>query len=183
MRGPDQGDSPISTVSGQPGSNAWVVSGTRSTTGHPLLASDPHLFPNVPALFYEAHLVGGGDLDVIGATIPGVPGVVIGHNRHVAWGVTASMIDTQDFYVERLDPDGQRRTLFRGAWEEGTVVREEIHVRGRTTPWIEHVLVTARHGPLITPTPALPDEHRPLALRSMVLETAETFRHLLAQLR
>ena len=51
MRGPDEGDSPISTVSGQPGSNAWVVSGTRSTTGHPLLASDPHLFPNVPALF------------------------------------------------------------------------------------------------------------------------------------
>jgi penicillin amidase len=80
------------------------------------------------------------------------------------------MADVSDLYVERLDPGDARRTEFTGRWETGTMVRESIAVKGRAQPWFEDVLVTRRHGPLLTPTASIPDEHRPLALRSMVLD-------------
>ena len=161
---------PIALVGGPGASNAWAVSGARSSTGKPLLASDPHMFPRFPSVFYEAHLAAGGELNVAGASAPGLPGILIGHNRHIAWGVTASMADTQDLYVERIDPGDSRRTEFAGRWESGTTIREVIAIKGQVEPWIEDVLITSRHGPLLTPTPSLADEHRPLALRSMVLE-------------
>jgi penicillin amidase len=89
------------------------------------------------------------------------------------------MADVQDLYVERIDPGDRRRTEFAGRWEPGTLLREVIPVKGRAQPWVEDVLVTARHGPLLTPTPSLADEHRPLALRSMVLEAPTTLPGLL----
>ena len=168
---PEPGELPPIALAGGPGvSNAWAVSGARSSTGKPLLANDPHMFPRLPSVFYETHLAAGGELNVAGASAPGAPGIVIGHNRHIAWGLTASMADAADLYVERLDPGDSRRTEFAGRWESGTVIREVIPVKGRAQPWIEEVLITRRHGPLITPTPSLADEHRPLAMRSMVLE-------------
>ncbi|MDQ6670256.1 MAG: penicillin acylase family protein, partial [Chloroflexota bacterium] len=168
---PETGALPPVALTGGPGaSNAWVVSGARSSTGKPLLANDPHLFPRLPSVFYEVHLAGGGELNVAGASAPGAPGVMIGHNRHIAWGITASMADVGDLYVERIDPGDSRRTEFAGHWETGSLIREVITVKGRPQPWVEEVLVTKRHGPLLTPTPSLADEHRPLALRSMVLE-------------
>jgi penicillin amidase len=179
---PDAGDLPPVWLPGAPAaSNGWVVSGERSATRKPLLGYDPHFFyTRLPSIVYEAHLVGGGDLNVIGGTIPGVPGVAFGHNRHIAWGFTVSKADMQDLFVERVDPGDPRRTEFAGRWETGTLVRETIRVKGRTQPWIEDVLVTSRHGPLLTPTPALADEHRPLALKSMVLETVDLVSPLLA---
>jgi penicillin amidase len=149
-------------------SNNWVVSGARSTTGRPLLSNDPHLFPQVPGIWYEAHLVGAG-YDVIGATLPGAPGVIIGHNQRIAWGVTAGLADVQDLYVERFDPDDPRRYRYQGAWRPAEVVREVIRVRGWREPAVEEVLVT-HHGPIITPTPVLPGEDRALALRSFLNE-------------
>jgi penicillin amidase len=161
---------PLELTGGPLASNAWAVSGARSSTGKPLLANDPHMFPRFPSVFYEVHLAAGGELNVAGGSMPGAPGVLIGHNRHIAWGITASMADASDLYVERLDPGDARRTEFAGHWESGSLVREPIAVKGRAEAWIEDVLVTARHGPLLTPTGSIPDEHRPLALRSMVLE-------------
>ena len=115
---PRAGDLPPLALTGGPGaSNAWVVSGARSSTGKPLLANDPHMFPRLPSVFYEAHLAAGGELNVAGASVPGAPGILIGHNRHIAWGITASMADVQDLYVERLDPGDARRTEFAGRWE------------------------------------------------------------------
>lgn len=178
---PEAGDLPPLTLPTGPGaSNAWAVSGARSSTGKPLLANDPHMFPRYPSVFYEAHLTAGGELNVAGATAPGAPGVLIGHNRHIAWGLTAGMADTQDLYVERLDPGDARRTEFAGHWETGDVVRETISIKGSTTPWVEDVLITRRHGPLLTPTPSLADEHRPLALQSMVLRAPGPAAALLA---
>jgi penicillin amidase len=178
---PEPGELPPIAVSGGPGaSNAWVVSGERSSTGKPLLANDPHLFPRIPGVFYEVHLTAGGDLNVAGASAPCAPGILIGHNRHIAWGITATMVDVQDFYVERIDPGDQRRVEHAGRWETGTQVREVIKVKGRAQPWVEEVLITPRHGPLLTPTPSLADEHRPLALRSMVLEAPSAATGLLA---
>ena len=170
---------PLELAGGPPGSNAWAVSGERSSTGKPLLANDPHMFPRFPSVFYEAHLAAGGDLNVAGGSVPGAPGILIGHNRHIAWGLTAAMADVSDLFVERLDPGDGRRTEFAGRWESGTVVHERISVKGRAQPWVEEVLITRRHGPLLTPTSSIPDEHRPLALRSTVLEATSAAAALL----
>ncbi len=95
------------------GSNAWAVAGNLSASGAPLLANDPHLEINrLPAVIYEAHLAVGEER-VTGASLPGLPGFVSGRNRHLAWGVTYSCIDTADFFVERcrdgtVERDGRR---------------------------------------------------------------------------
>jgi penicillin amidase len=84
------------------GSNAWALSGSRTTTGKPMLANDPHLMFSAPGRWYELHVEGPG-LDVAGASIAGVPFVVIGRNRSIAWGVTNAMLDDEDFYAEEVD--------------------------------------------------------------------------------
>jgi len=85
------------------GSNNWAVSPRRSASGHALLAGDPHLDLTLPSIWYEAHLAAPGALDVYGVTIPGVPGVVIGFNRDVAWSFTNTESDVLDMYLETLD--------------------------------------------------------------------------------
>jgi penicillin amidase len=98
-------------------SNNWAVSPSRSATGHALLAGDPHLDLSLPSIWYEAHLVVPGKLDVYGVTIPGAPGIVIGFNRDVAWTFTNTGADVVDYYAETVDND-QRPTTYRvdGAW-------------------------------------------------------------------
>jgi penicillin amidase len=128
------------------GSNNWVVDGTLTASGKPLLANDPHLAPHIPSLWYLAHLK-AGDFDVSGATLPGAPAVIIGRNRSIAWGVTNVAADVQDLYRERLDREG-RSAEFRGAWEPLRIVTETIRVSGE-----EPILVnvrTSRHGPLVS---------------------------------
>ncbi len=142
------------------GSNNWAVDGHRSVTGRPLLANDPHLPPLMPSIWYEVQLC-GPDFDVVGASFPGAPGVVIGHNQRIAWGVTNAQVDVQDLYLERFDPQDPSRYEFAGGWEQAEVVREEIAVRGQQ-PVVEEVRIT-RHGPVLTPI--FPVEPRPLALR------------------
>ena len=113
-------------------SNNWVIAGNRTSGGRPLLANDPHLLVEFPSVWYEMHLVAAG-LDVIGVTIPGVPFVVIGHNRRIAWGFTNSGADVQDFSLERLDV-GRKRYLSAGGWQAAKVTRVDIPVRGHSTP-------------------------------------------------
>ncbi|HEX9370916.1 MAG TPA: penicillin acylase family protein, partial [Roseiflexaceae bacterium] len=137
------------TSGGGQGSNNWVVGGARAANGMPLLANDPHLALRTPSLWYENHL-NGGDYHVTGASIPGTPGVLIGHNERIAWGMTNGMNDVQDLYIEKFDASDPARYEFQGQWERATVVREEIAVRGRGEPFVEEVRIT-RHGPVITP--------------------------------
>jgi penicillin amidase len=151
------------------GSNNWAVDGHRSTTGKPLLANDPHLPLQMPSVWYEAHLNGGG-LNVIGVSLPGVPGVVIGHNDRIAWGITNTMTDGDDLFVEQINPANPRQYDCEGKWVDGDLVREEIRVRGRREPVVEEVLVT-RHGPIISPS--IPGESRALALRTIVAEPSQ----------
>lgn len=129
------------------GSNNWVLSGARTSTGRPMLANDPHLEAQMPSVWYEMHLSGGG-YNIIGSTFPGTPGVVIGHNEHIAWGVTNAGPDVMDLYVERFDPDDPTRYQYRGQWEPAKILREEIKVKGRAEPVLETVRIT-RHGPII----------------------------------
>lgn len=131
--------------SGQ-GSNNWVVSGRRSTSGMPLLANDPHLSAQMPSVWFEIHLTAPG-IDTRGVCLPFAPGVIIGHNDRIAWGFTNLGGDTQDLYLEQLNED-RSASLFEGLWEPLTVHREEIHVRGRSEPDLLEVLET-RHGPIL----------------------------------
>jgi penicillin amidase len=128
-------------ASGQPGaapsvpaggSNNWAVSGQRSASGYPLLANDPHVGIANPATWYEVHLQAPG-LAVAGASIPGAPGVVIGHNEALAWGFTMSMLDDQDLFRLTLSPDG-RSELVDGTWRALQLHEETIPVRGRAVP-------------------------------------------------
>ena len=147
------------------GSNNWVVSGARTTTGAPLLANDPHLGVRNPSIWYLAHLAGAG-FDVEGFSIPGTAGVVIGHNARIAWGVTNLGADVEDLYVERQDPGDPRRFRFKDAFEPGLVLRDEIRVKGEAPVPLE--IVETRHGPVITPVTSGVKET--LALRWTALE-------------
>jgi penicillin amidase len=130
-------------------SNAWAVAAERSATGAPLLASDPHLGLQMPAVWYELHLA-SPTADVAGASLLGLPGVIIGHNGAIAWGLTAAQVDVQDLYVERLHPDDPTRYEVNGQWHQARVVGEVIRVKDQPSPVIEEVRLT-RHGPLVTP--------------------------------
>jgi penicillin G amidase len=129
------------------GSNAWVVTGEHSQTGKPLLANDPHLDLSAPAVWYLAHMHAPG-LNVIGASLPGTPGVWLGRNDHVAWGITNTGSDTQDLYIERLDAADPARVLTPGGSEAMTERREQIRVRGGET--VEYTARATRHGPVVS---------------------------------
>ncbi len=160
------------------GSNNWVVDGTMTATGAPILCNDPHLGQAAPSIWYECHLV-AGDIDVVGASFPGAPGIVIGHNQHIAWGVTNAVSDVQDLYIEKFNPHNPHQYEFQGQWENATVVREEIRVKGQKEPLVEEVIIT-RHGPILTSVAQYTDganqngtgtpKQLPLALRWVGLE-------------
>jgi penicillin amidase len=127
------------------GSNAWAVA--RSDRGAPLLATDPHRRLENPPPRYLVHLEAPG-WRVAGATSPWLPGVIIGHNDRVAWGMTASNIDTQDIYVAKMNPANPHQVLEGGRWVELAAVREGIAVKGRAEPVpLEFEYTT--HGPVI----------------------------------
>jgi penicillin amidase len=128
------------------GSNNWVVAGSRSATGKPLLANDPHLLVQMPSVWFEVHLVAPG-VDVRGVAFPFAPGVIIGHNDRVAWGFTNVGGDTQDLYLERLNEAGTA-AWYGKRWEPLTIHREEIAVRGRDEPEVLEVR-ESRHGPIL----------------------------------
>jgi penicillin amidase len=130
------------------GSNSWAVSGSRTTSGKPLLANDPHLGLALPSVWYEMHLAAGSELDVIGVTLPGLPGVVLGHNRDIAWGFTNGMVDDLDFYLEKINPANPDEYWRDGAWEKMEVIEEYIPVKGRTAPELFKIRSTAR-GPVV----------------------------------
>ena len=113
----------------QTGSNAWCVSAGKSATGRPLLANDTHLYLTSPGRFYELHAVAPG-LNVAGMSIPGVPFVIVGRNRVIAWGVTNAMLDDADYYVEEVD-SLERPTMVRsrGRWVPVEVYRDTIFVK------------------------------------------------------
>lgn len=137
---------PPSYVEGM-GSNNWVVSGALSDTGKPLLANDPHLGLSAPALWYLAHLSAPG-LNVIGATLPGIPGVVLGHNDRIAWGFTNTASDVQDLYIERINPANPKQYQTPDGWADFRQRTEIIKVKGKPDVSVE--VRETRHGPVVT---------------------------------
>jgi penicillin amidase len=128
------------------GSNNWVVSGSGTETGKPLLANDPHLGLQAPALWYLAH-VSTPSGNVVGGTLPGLPYVVLGRNDHLAWSMTTTGGDTQDLFVERVDPADFRYYMTPKGHAKFEVREEKIDVRGH----VRTIKVrTTRHGPVIS---------------------------------
>jgi penicillin amidase len=145
---------------GGDGSNNWVVDGTLSASGKPLLASDPHRAIALPSLRYLVHLNAPG-WNVIGSGEPGLPGVAIGHNDRVAWGFTIVGTDQADVYVEDTNPADPAEYRVGERWEKMRTVREEVKVRGEARPAVLELHFT-RHGPVIHEDPK---RHRAYALR------------------
>jgi penicillin G amidase len=133
-------------------SNNWVVSGKRTASGKPLLANDPHLSPSVPSIWYMIHLSAPG-LRVAGVTAAGAPGIIIGHNERIAWGLTNLGPDVQDVYREQFDPQNPRRYQTPAGWRDAEVRREEIKVRksaiGTETEVVPLEVTVTRHGPIV----------------------------------
>jgi penicillin amidase len=137
----------------QVGSNSWVIAGSRTETGLPLLANDTHLGIQMPSIWYENGLhcepVGPDcPYNVAGFSFAGAPGVIIGHNERIAWGVTNLEPDVQDLFIERFNPEDPDQYEYEGKWLDMELVREEIHVAGEEEPVVVNARVT-RHGPII----------------------------------
>jgi penicillin amidase len=128
----------------QPGSNGWAISGMHTVSGKPLLSNDPHLSYSLPGIWYMTHLEAPG-LDVSGVALPGAPGIVIGHNQRIAWGITNLGFDVQDLYIEQID-DRTGRYTYQGQTEQARPELEIIRVKNAKP--VEMRIWVTRHGPL-----------------------------------
>lgn len=146
------------------GSNNWTISGKLTATGRPILANDPHRAHSLPSLRYIAHLNAPG-LNVIGAGEPGLPGISIGHNERIAFGLTIFHIDQEDLYVEDLNPANPNEVKWMGRWEPMETVEDSIAVRGAAP--VKTTLRFTRHGPVIFEDKA---KNKAYAIRTAWLE-------------
>ncbi|WP_301109556.1 penicillin acylase family protein [Sporosarcina sp.] len=129
------------------GSNNWVLSGEKTASGMPLLADDPHLGLSTPSIWYQMHLQ-SPEQNVGGVIFAGTPGIILGHNEEVAWGVTNVGPDVQDLYIEIPHPSEKGKFRYDGKWEDAEIRNETIKVKdGQDIPY--EVVVT-RHGPIIS---------------------------------
>ncbi|MDR7419838.1 MAG: penicillin acylase family protein [Armatimonadota bacterium] len=155
----------------QGGSNNWAVTGARSVTGSPLLASDPHIAFGTTGCWYEAGL-SGGSFDVAGMAYVGVPAIVIGRNPRVAWGITNNICSQRDLYQERTDAGHPGCFLYDGAWEPAREIVEEIRVKGGET--VRRVVRFSRNGPIVDELLPEPARHTgPVAMRWMGAEPCD----------
>ena len=151
---------PLSCAGCAPGSNNWVIAGSHTASGKPLLSNDMHLPLTEPNIWYMADLCAPG-FHAAGVTLPGVPFVIAGHNEHVAWGFTALYADVQDLYIERLDGKGDYLSHRYNSWKPLIVDHEVIHVRGGKDVALD--LPSTEDGPLLNPI--FTRETRPISLK------------------
>lgn len=129
------------------GSNNWVVSGKKTKNGTPILADDPHLGLSTPSIWYQMHLQ-SPEQNVSGVIFAGVPGIILGHNDNIAWGVTNVGPDVQDLYIEIPNPNNPTQFRYDGKWEQAEVRNEPIKVKDGET--VDFNVVVTRHGPIMT---------------------------------
>ncbi|MBL0141660.1 MAG: penicillin acylase family protein [Betaproteobacteria bacterium] len=146
------------------GSNSWVVAPSKSATGRAIMANDPHRAYSAPSLRYLVHVSAPG-LDVIGAGEPSLPGISLGHNGTIAFGLTIFNIDQEDLYVYELNPADARQYKYNGSWESFKALKESIAVKGGAAREVE--LLFTPHGPVIYVDAA---RNRAYAVRSAWLQ-------------
>ncbi|WP_175989110.1 penicillin acylase family protein [Bacillus sp. Marseille-Q1617] len=149
------------------GSNNWVVSGEKTASGKPLLADDPHLSLGTPSIWYQMHLK-APEMNVSGVIFAGIPGIILGHNEKIAWGVTNTGPDVQDLYIEKKHEQDSTLFLYDDRWEEATVIQEPITVKGEEV--IPYEVVITRHGPVISDFAHQTDKEHALSLRWTALD-------------
>jgi penicillin amidase len=145
------------------GSNNWVLAPARTTSGKPVLASDPHVPFGAVSIWHEIHLH-GGSFHVTGVALAGMPAVMIGRNPHLAWGVTNNICSQRELYLEKTDPDHPDCFLFDGQWEPASQHRETISIKGAAS--VQKTIRSSRNGPIVDEV--LPPAARgigPVALR------------------
>ncbi len=151
------------------GSNNWVVSGEKTKSGKPLLADDPHLGLATPSIWYQMHLE-SPKYNVSGVIFAGIPGIILGHNDQIAWGVTNTGPDVQQLYLEKRNPDNPNEYLYEGEWEKAKVIKEPIKVKdGETVPY---EVVETRHGPIISDFAGKTGKENAMSLRWTALDAS-----------
>lgn len=161
------GTQPVGVAADHPesgqGSNNWVVASGRSTTGKPLVASDPHIAFDAVSCWYEVHLR-GGSFDVAGAAFVGMPAVLFGRTPRVAWGCTNNILSQRDLYQEKTDPNHPNYFLHAGRWEPATEREEVVAVRGGAP--VRKMVRSSRNGPIVDEVlPPLARGTGPVSLR------------------
>ncbi|WP_088006125.1 penicillin acylase family protein [Indiicoccus explosivorum] len=160
------------------GSNNWVVSGEKTASGKPLLADDPHLGLSTPSIWYQMHLE-SPEQNVSGVIFAGIPGIILGHNEEIAWGVTNVGPDVQDLYIETPNPEDPTQFLYEGEWEQAEVREERILVKDGEP--IDYQVLVTRHGPVISDV--IYEEEDPGAVFSMQWTALEPTLELQAVLK
>lgn len=160
-------DGRAGTATGDPdggqGSNNWVLAGTRTVSGRPLVASDPHVPFGAVSIWHQVHLQ-GGSFHVAGVALAGVPAVMIGRTPRVAWGLTNNICSLRDLYWEQTDPAQPGYFLFDGRWEPATVREEVIRVQGAEP--VQLTVRSSRNGPIVDDLlPPVARHTGPVALR------------------
>lgn len=148
------------------GSNAWTVSGFKTSTGKPFLCNDPHLPIKNPNIWYMVHLH-CPELEATGVSVPGVPLVQIGHNANIGWGITLSFTDLEDVFIEKFTDETSNSYVHEGKIMQTQIFEEKIFVKGNPKPIIHKVLETV-HGPIISDI--LDSDNKKLSLCSMSLK-------------
>jgi penicillin G amidase len=149
------------------GSNNWVVAGSKTKSGKPILADDPHLSLGTPSIWYQMHLE-APEVNVSGVIFAGIPGIILGHNDSIAWGVTNTGPDVQDLFIEKRNPNNLEEFLFMGKWEKAEVLEEPIKVKGGET--IDYQVTITRHGPILSEFAGDAGKGMELALQWTALE-------------
>lgn len=166
---------PVAGGAGDPeegaGSNNWAVAGSRTMTGRPLLASDPHIAFGTTGCWYEVHL-SGGSLNAAGIAYVGVPLLIMGRNERVAWGITNNICSQRDLYQERTDPHHPNCFLYAAAWEPAAETRETIAVKGEEPFGL--TVRRSRNGPIVDDLLPEPARHTgPVSLRWLGAEYSD----------
>jgi len=128
------------------GSNNWAVSGAKSATGYPMLANDPHLQLNLPSIWYQVQLI-GPDVNVCGVSLPGAPGVIIGFNQNISWGVTNVDADVMDWYQVKFKDNRKQQYWHHNQWKPVRRQIEEIKIRGQKS--LFDTVYYTHHGPVV----------------------------------
>lgn len=161
------GSQPVGTAAGDPegatGSNNWVMAGSRTDTGKPMVASDPHIAFDAVSCWYEVHLC-GGSFNVAGASYVGMPAVMFGRSEQVGWGCTNNICSQRDLYQEKTDPANPDCFLYDGKWEPAKEREEIIHVKGGVP--VRKTIRQSRNGPIVDEIlPPVARQTGPVALK------------------
>jgi len=135
----------IEYMNGSIGSNNWVISGTKTKSGKPILCNDPHLPSVFPSNFYQVYATAGETI-LSGNTIPGIPFIIIGRNSKIGWGFTNIGTDVIDYFILKTDPNNNSRYLFENEWKEFTEIKKEIRVKGEKS--VIHKVKMSAFGPV-----------------------------------